>query len=366
MRTKLGLGLAALAMIAIGRPVLAGRIEADPRRDYPLRKNSGPWMIMVTSFYAIDGTEESRRDTYQQAKDLALEIRRTLKIPAYTHYMRSNFGEDLPSMRRARPEQTSVRLDPNDVSEDLSLTEAGRRHIASLTDEYSSPVKRRVKEFDQVAVLAGDYATLDQARRVLDEKIKDWFPESMKEYVKRLNANHMGLRAPKKAKGPFWRAFVTPNPYTPKDYLYSQSPDPLLRQMNRSKFNLYRCPGRYSVNVATFSGRSRVEYHKHKLDEFINELEHTDQDRLQRAAIDAEELAKALRAKRWEAYVFHTRNQSQVTVGSFNDEKDPRIQQVIEIFRATQKGNPPEPHRKRLGRWQFDPTPLPIIVPRPS
>jgi hypothetical protein len=291
-------------------------------------------------------------------------VRKTFNIPAYTYPMRSNFGDDLPKVRRRRPRRTSYRLDPSELGDGLALADVPTQRLADLVvreESYVAPVETHVREFDQVAVLAGDYATMDQARRML-EKIKRWNPRTIQAVIRGLPNGQILL--PHNAPGPLWQAFVTPNPYVPSDYLQAQEPDHLVLQMNQGRYSLYDCPGKYSVLVATFAGRTTVDYKQEKLKEFEREIETTDQDRLQRAAIDAIELTKALRAHRWEAYVFHDRNSSIVSVGSFNSAEDPKLKYTIECFAGDLVGNPPQPRLKRLGRWQFNHKPLPITVPR--
>lgn len=342
-----------MIMVVLPSFLRAAPVEADPKKDYPVTQENGPWMIMVTSFYAKVPTPEVRAETYEQAKQLALEIRRTHKIPAYTFIQRSDFGKDLPSTRHRRPKTTGLRIDPAqlesgqiELPEDMATTEL---------------VKTKVREFDQVAVLAGNYATIDQANRVIEKKFRNWFPDSMRKILD---------QRPSKAKGPFWRAFATPNPYVPKEYLQEQEPDRLLVQMNSGPYSLYDCPGRYSVLVATFSGRSYVDYHKNKINQFVNELETKDQDRLERAAVEAFELAKALRQHSWEAYVFHDYNSSMVTIGNFNDANDPWLTKTIATFSVSPPKDPSalvdgSKHRpKRLGRWYFNPIARPVDVPR--
>ena len=78
-------------------------IEADPDKTYMLTEDHGPWMIMMTSFHATMATSESREDLLRKAKDLVLEIRSDLKIPAFMYLQRSDFGKNLPPTRWRRP-----------------------------------------------------------------------------------------------------------------------------------------------------------------------------------------------------------------------------------------------------------------------
>ena len=114
----------------------------------------------------------------------------------------------------------------------------------------------------------------------------------------------MAIKIPRKATGPFWRAFVdTQSSRAQELSACSTKRQPVAGDEQRT-IEFVCCPGKYSVVVATFAGRTYVAFNKQKLDKFINDLETKDTDRLERAAVDAMELAKALRKHGWQAYVF--------------------------------------------------------------
>jgi hypothetical protein len=101
---------------------------------------------------------------------------------------------------------------------------------------------------------------------------------------------------------------------------------------------------------------------------------------LEKAATDAHRLAAAMRAKGVEAYEFHDRHESFVTVGSFDSDGaqqadgsflyQPGIQKVIDRYKGAPKGSPGqgaityEPHREN--GILFDMNPTLIRVPRES
>jgi hypothetical protein len=84
---------------------------------------------------------------------------------------------------------------------------------------------------------------------------------------------------------------------------------------------------------------------------------------LAEAAQKADKLATALRMKHWEAYQYHTRYSSIVTVGSFDSpgtprqdgqiEPSPEIRQIIQVFMA-ESGDPfaSDPHNDHYGMVQ--------------
>jgi hypothetical protein len=139
------------------------------------------------------------------------------------------------------------------------------------------------------------------------------------------------------------------------------------------KYSLLDCPGRYSCKVATFKGTVLIDQ------KLIEEVENGKKlpSRLEDAALKAHELTMALRAKGYEAYEFHDRYMSMVTVGSFNSvgtpradgqiELDPRLHALMETFSAEKKivaGQPPKVgDPKTLLKIPFDVQALPIEVP---
>ena len=53
------------------------KVEADPRADYTLDQQRGPWLILAATFSGAEGEEDAR--------ELVLELRRDFNLPAY-HY----------------------------------------------------------------------------------------------------------------------------------------------------------------------------------------------------------------------------------------------------------------------------------------
>jgi hypothetical protein len=159
--------------------------------------------------------------------------------------------------------------------------------------------------------------------------------------------------------------------------------DPMILKLNSgSEYSLLTNKGRYSVVVATFQGRdftqlsNQVADHQFSLDSPLSE-----------AGERAWELCSALRHARsigydreFEAYVYHDRYSSIVTVGSFDSKDDPRIVELQNFFGAKvnqvkMDGTPAIgaeaftiPHPPRPGEpvktFIFDPYPELIEVPR--
>lgn len=331
------------------------RVEADPDKDYKLTENEGPWMIMAASF--------SGAEAMSQARELVYELRSRYKLPAYTHDMQFDYSQG-----------------PDNHAEGSSA--AGPRYRYRLDKHY------------EVAVLVGNYPSVDdpEAQRVL-KKIKYMQPECMqlekrvkegKKDSRTLGAFRLAQLAvyevagsAKRAKGPMGHAFITKNPLLPDTYFVPPGVDELVEEINKPvKYSLLDCPGRYSCRVATFTGAVLID----PLDiRAVEEGRGKLPSRLAEAAERAHKLTMALRAEGIEAYEFHDRYSSIVTVGSFDwvwktDEQgrtvmNPAVEEVINTFGVEQKGTV-QPGSAAQVRSKdgipFDILPVPIEVPRRS
>ena len=324
------------------------RVEATPNKDYVLTEDQGPWMIMATSF-AGPGAEK-------QAHDLVLELRKNLKLPAYTHRQTYDFTQPV---------------------EGLGLNRYGE----SKKMRYANRAK-----FDEIAVLVGDFPSVEdpQAEKAL-QKIKHLRPDCL-DFKKNKNTTQrfVGLREwqkrltkdpEKKQLGPMGAAFVTRNPLLPKEYFAPGGLDPLVEEMNRHvAHSLLDNPKRYSVRVATFRGSSTMK---------LAEIERQGKNlpsKLEEAALKANELTIALRKQGVEAYEFHDRYESIVTVGAFDEigkpGRDGQTELHPAVLRLMQQYGPQKqqlPGQGAVGLVPrslegicFDVQPVPVEVPRSS
>jgi hypothetical protein len=263
---------------------------------------------------------------------------------------------------------------------------------------------------EEVAVLVGNYTAVDSAEAERDLKIiKDCDPKSLdlaelqkqgrrtyQQLVayrltqktltpeKFLEANpvswlrgslNVQVNNTTRQYGPMGSAFVTRNPMLPKDDFKSPQVDRVVYEMNKDiepkQQSLLNCPGRYTVQVATFTGAVVMDQKK------IRELENGQSQmdsRLAEAASKAHLLAKALRLKGFEAYEFHDRGASIVTVGSFDSagtrrpdgklEMPPKMLQTIQVFGPDALTGRPKSF-DTLG-IAFDVQPTPVLVPQRS
>jgi hypothetical protein len=270
------------------------KVEADPAGDYALTESNGPWMIMAASF---DGEQGE-----QQARDLVLELRSKFNLPAYYYGMTFNLGDERP----------------------------GRG-----LDDYGAPIKRRYQRGNHVlehAVLVGEFPTIDdpEAQHLL-ERVKTIEPETLsvgegeatsqslvavRQFHKRLK-QQLGKPV---ARGPMSHAFISKNPLLPKEYFTPKGVDAEVAKWNEDlEHSLLRCPGKYTIKVATFRGRTLLKKANDAEADDTGVRQAKVDDPLVVAVKNAHLLTEALRSRGWEAYEFHDRYESYVTVGSFDE-----------------------------------------------
>jgi hypothetical protein len=251
-------------------------------------------MIVAASFSG-DGAEE-------QARALADELRRKYRLSAYIHEM-------------------SFKLDDNRPGRGL--------------DENGAPVRRRYQrgeEVREIAVLVGNFPSIDdpEAQRVL-ERIKTLEPEALNKDLKETAQSMAQVRKLEDAlleklgksrkRGPMAQAFFSRNPKLPREYLVPKGIDPFVAKMNEGvEHSLLDCSGIYTIRIATFRGKTILQTSANDeaaTSSFWNRRRADDNNPLVEAAENAHLLTRELRAHGWEAYEFHDRTESIVTIGSF-------------------------------------------------
>jgi hypothetical protein len=327
------------------------KVEADPQKSYKLTKENGPWMIMAISFSNDEAEEEARK--------LALELRRDFKLETYIHEQEVNLEDKVTGLG---------------------------------VDEYGNPKQMKYLHGGnsrEVAVLVGNFNSFDdpEATKTL-EKIRYLRPKSFglsaPDRDETYSANH--LRAfyrrvtsnnEQKKRGPLGKAFITRNPMLPADDVAKQSLDPFVEDLNKGiQYSLLGNKGQYTVQIATYRGVA--SFNEKEFNESM--LKNGDKPKIDRAAENATLITATLRKQGVEAYVFHDRHESIVTVGSFNDlgtemasgrtELQPEIAKVIKQFEASrnsiagtdQLGLQP----KVIANVPIDVSPRLIVVPRKS
>ena len=327
------------------------RIESDPEKEYPLSENNGPWMIMATTFSG-DGAQE-------QARELVHELRKRYRLPAYTYQKKFDYTKPVEGRGLDRyGEPLKMRFQKDDAINEIAVLVGD---YTSVHDPEAQKVLKRIKHLEPAALDVKENKSTSQSLAALRTIQKKLLPEG----------------SDRKKKGPMGHAFVVTNPLLPQDYYVPKGVDKLVLEMNRGvKYSLLDCPERYTVKVATFTGNVVIDQ------KVIEKVESGASmgSRLADAADKAHRLTMALREKEYEAYEFHDRYSSIVTVGSFktpgsarNDGKteiNPAIHRIMTTFGAettVTPGSAPQVGKpKKFIGIPFDLQPIPVEVPRRS
>lgn len=301
------LAIVALLCLAIAP---AEAIENVRGKQYHLTAKHGPWMVMVTSFRNVP--EKQRQDgltAEQAAAELVFELRE-LGIPAYT------FAQDA----------VKEEVDTHD-----RLGRDDRRVYAA--------------QRDMICVLAGNYESIeDKVGQKTLNYIKKFHPKFLKD--KKSGAI---LRADSAQRGPLAGAFLTINPMLKPEEVVQKSVDKETKQMNSGiAFPLVKNPHKYTVRVASFEGKSVTPLgnssYRGLENKFDSEITKPKGYNIVLAGEDAEHLTAFLRKTKAsikgefsnvaldEAYTYHDKFQSIVTIGGFDSPNDPRIRLIMQYY----------------------------------
>jgi hypothetical protein len=324
-------------------------IDADPQKSYVLTPQNGPWMILATSFAGADAQ--------QRADRLVLELRKQYKLKAFTHRQSYDFTEPVAGR---------------------GVNEYGRTKMMK---------HRKSVKFDEVAVLVGEYSSVEDGALQRELKqLKYMMPNAFRNpngkggdggfsqlaQIRELYQRESSRLTGALKKGPLGSAFATRNPMIPKEFFAPSGLDQFVIDMNDGvKHSLLGNKGVYTVRVAAFRGET-------KLGNRDSSLGSNGHSKLALAADKAHRLTEALREQGIEAYEFHDRHESIVTVGSFASVGEPRadgkieinptVHRIMEAFGASRKnlsgvtGLQP----RQLAGISFDVQPVPVKVPRKS
>jgi hypothetical protein len=312
-------------------------------REFLVTPEVGPWMICVASYVG------------PEAAQMAREFVLVLRDPAGPYKMNAyvfNRGAEERQKEQQRVEQLKQQM---------------REKYKQMGLEMPSRIRvPRIRVEDQCAVLVGGFKDMASARKYLDVIKKFETPDPKK--VK-MDSAFIVDQKNRSGEGawinPFQHSFVVPNPTTPPPTANNSiSPDPFLKSLNANeKFSLLKCPRPYTFLVKQFQGAAvvRQDGGSGAFGKVGTGNSGVNGATLENAAKCAQSVAEMLSKLGFsEVYVLHTRYNSMVTVGSFENEKDPRVQRTLQTWTRLQQQIPAD----RLAQLQFLPQPLPFVVPR--
>ncbi len=292
------------------------RQQDSKENRYELSDKEGPWLVFATSFAGEGALDE--------AKELVDELRTRYKLPTYLHSRKYDFSQPVEG----------IGINPDRSPKMMRYDKAG--------------------VFEEIAVLVGNFNSIDDPDlQKTMKRLKYARPNCLIQNAERTTRRFAGLKElqrriarddDKKRRGPMGGAFATPNPLIPREFFAPKGADTFVIKMNKDvEFSLLDCPGKYSVRVATFQGNVIID--QQRVAEIEQGAEMT--SRLEEAADKANKLTQALRKQGVEAYEFHDRHESYVTVGSFDwvgqerpdkkQEINPEVLAVMQRFGPTRQ-----------------------------
>ncbi|GHT22691.1 hypothetical protein FACS189419_05600 [Planctomycetales bacterium] len=302
-------------------------VEAEPGKEYILTETDGPWLIHLKAF---SGTAAR-----QDADALVFELRKSLNLNAFQYEM--SFVHD--------------------VNQDF-------RTLNNPRSKYQKKYLNSGRE-KQYAVVVGNFPSMeDKSFKKALETVKGYNPKCLQ-------------NKPGAVPLPLARSFGFANPLvTPANQ--SAVVDKFIESININRpYTLLRNPYRYTVRIATFSGRTIIRQDEiEAIENGRKQFSSRKVSELEMGERAATRLCKALRAQGIEAYEFYSRNDSIVTVGGFSSfgrtlpdgtiQYDPAVLQIVQRYQGQpittggQAGYKPV----IIADVECDPSPKIIEVPR--
>lgn len=265
----------------LGQPTIA--LPTGPVEPYLLTRENGPFMVLAHTFRGPDAE--------RYALALVLELRNDFRLPAYILRTR-----DIPGRSNIR---------------NVPPTAPGAMGAPAL----GQPERYRTE--DEAAVLVGNEKSLENSAKLLHD-VQKLHPKCLDGLP-----NIWSFR---KGKG-LRNAIRTQNPFVPAEELFQRQADPMITQMNAGPHSINNCPGKYSLQIADFAGRTTFDT---KTDRRFQSMLSLKSSPLATAHADAEKLAanlakdKDIIALGVQPYVYHDRTSSKVMIGAFNSPNDPQ------------------------------------------
>jgi hypothetical protein len=308
-----------LALVAVPTAARAGRVEADPNKEYPISPEAGPYVICVKGYAG------------PRAHDLAHQLMLHLRQNGWPAYVFDYSDEE----RKKAKEWLDERY--------KNVPPEARPHKTIHVDE-------------QWGVLVGGYSSFDAASRDIEKVKKTPWPTFDK-----TGFDHFVDAESKQLYqvSPYSQCIATRNPTVRVQKPDPTAPDQAWKQLNDGRpYNLLKkCGKPWTLAVAQFQGVAVVQP-RSAASEFLDKLGlgGRSDDMLEASAKQAEEVARVLKENlHYDAFVLHTRTGSVVTVGAYDRMDDEGLLKTAERLRGMQFG--------ATGIKLFD-EPRPMQVPK--
>jgi hypothetical protein len=322
----------------------------DQADSFMLTEEDGPWLLLATTFVGEDAKNRAQRT--------AIEIRKELRLPAFIY------------------------------QEDFDFTgSAGRDNATGRSARYANP-----HQYQAYAVLVGEYDSVnhesvdkDLARlksadldafRDPDEVAAEYNTDTPASMIKTFS-EHLFKSRKGRGRNPMAAAFVTRNPLLPEGFFQQPEVDSFVRQLNDgTEFSLLKAPGKFTVVVRTFDACGTIVGAKNQ-DDFK-----PSEERMAKFARQADKMVRVLREQGEEAYQYHDRHRSVVTIGSFETlgrelpgggfQYEPAIRRLMQQYSALNSAKSQRvPGRQgvaanHIAMIPFDVQPKPIAIPKVS
>jgi hypothetical protein len=292
-------GLVLLAATAPGQA--APKVDADPDVEYVVTPQAGVWMVLAGSYTGAHA--------HELAHQLVYLLRSHDHLPAYIF--------DFSAGRRREQQE----------------------YFDLLNRQSPDSPKRKIRIEDEYGVLVGGYKTVEDASEAMNKLKKLPMPEfklADPTILPTVGKPMPSEKDPKKMElkmvpvNPLERSFVTRNPTVPIEKPDPDKADPLLCKMNEDEeFSLLKCKHSWTLVIKQYEGVSVIQ-EPSTGDSILKLFGMGDKkgEVLNAAALNAHNLAEALRKKKLEAYCLHTRRSSLVTIGAYDSPDDPQLKSM--------------------------------------
>jgi hypothetical protein len=322
---------------AAGLPAGVEVDRAAAANPFPLSPAAGEWLVCAAHYAGADAPELARQ--------VALDLRNRHRLNAFIFNHAAH--------RRQEQEE----------------------EFKKLQERYPGvPIKRRfVRVQEECAVLVGGFRDFEDAsgslKRVKGLPLPELSLGEGKSAYDFLNLyepdpERKGTTVKRAKVNPYSNAMVVRNPLVAAAPKPEVKFDPLWKKFNENEpYSLLKCRARYTLVVKEYAGAAIVPASGGSTG-LLSMLGLGKGEQLSAAGMQAQKLAEFLGDRRlgFKAYVLHTRTNSIVTVGEFNDLKDPELQRLQQRVAALKfSNNPTGAGSDPIGLMA---SPIPMEVPR--